>query len=573
MKNFILVDPLISGYSGHFAELGAVILAAASEMGYSPTALTHKSFPVENDVFRNFEVQRVFSHQRANKWSLGPEGRSYCGRDIGGRPNCSHFAFRLVQSVIDKVRGPSPKRILRQTSEELLNTLKGISLNEEDVLIFQTCDDFLLLIVANAIARLEANRTLNLVFLWHTPYQKGREAEFPDGWRMLPELTRQIALCEAILHEHNVLFLSTTEEIKAILNGSIAKELWRHVSYPIRRDFRPLSKAQADPPYRVLLGGAQRAEKGKRDLPQALSTLWPGTLSTGKWELTLQVSSQDAKTLLPARLRKLIGAGTGSANPPVRLLDGSLDAASYLNLLRSSDVGLFLYRSRKYYARCSGVFVEMLACGLPVVVPSGSWLSRQLSPFVYQYLDTVDSQFSFEEELEHLVGKNISAVSTVQPHVSISVGPDSCIRVTPNIADAKAWSYVGVDIITELEDGQSIAETRVLELGCMKPARFVVGREQGRKSIRLRFFVPYGNVPLHLLSVFSSATKPGSMDVPRSSVGLVYNKLHDLPACFSELAMHMDHYLSSASQNSIAWRHQHSGPAFLKSWLSLLQAE
>jgi hypothetical protein len=574
MRKFILVDPLISGFVGHFTELGSVVLGAASEFGYSPVALVNKKFPAANGAFRNIEIGRAFTYQRANKWSLGPEGRSYCSRDIWGKPNCRSFALRAYQSVADKLRGVSPNRILRQTSDELLNALRGYELNEGDLVFFQTTDDFMLLIAANAFSRLEGNARLNLAFLWHTPYQKGREAEFENGWPILPHLVRQIDGCDGFLHRHNVLFLSTTEEIKTILNGSTATKRWRDVAYPVNDDFKPLSKSREHLPYRILLGGAQRAEKGKRSLPHAISALWPGTLSTGKWDLTLQASAKDARGLIPAKTKKLIGMDSGSTQSSVRILGGALDAASYLSLIRSSDVGLFLYRSRKYYARCSGVFVEMLACGLPVVVPSGSWLSRQLSPIIYQYLDDVKTQFAFENERECTVGEDILSLSSFSSQVSTAVPSDACVLITPNIVNAKAWSYVGVDILTEFEDGEHVlTESRILELGCAKPTRFIVGQQPGRKNIHLRFFVPYGKVPLHLHSLCFSITEPGSVAVPRSAVGIIYNRIDDLPSCFSELDLHLSHYFSTASQNSTSWRHRHSGHVFMNTMETLLQRQ
>ena len=43
-----------------------------------------------------------------------------------------------------------------------------------------------------------------------------------------------------------------------------------------------------------------------------------------------------------------------------------------------ADVGLFLYNPQRYVARCSGVLLELLIRGVPVVVPQGCWLSDQL---------------------------------------------------------------------------------------------------------------------------------------------------------------------------------------------------
>ena len=53
-----------------------------------------------------------------------------------------------------------------------------------------------------------------------------------------------------------------------------------------------------------------------------------------------------------------------------------LSPEDYIDYIRQAGVGLFLYDSRRYFARCSGVLVEMLASGVPVIVPAGA--ERQL---------------------------------------------------------------------------------------------------------------------------------------------------------------------------------------------------
>jgi hypothetical protein len=55
-------------------------------------------------------------------------------------------------------------------------------------------------------------------------------------------------------------------------------------------------------------------------------------------------------------------------------------------LVRSSDIGLLLYDSTRYYARCSGVLLEMLSAGVPVIVPGGCWVSEQIHDENQQHL-------------------------------------------------------------------------------------------------------------------------------------------------------------------------------------------
>ena len=86
--------------------------------------------------------------------------------------------------------------------------------------------------------------------------------------------------------------------------------------------------------------------------------------------------------MVPLHLRSVFKAAIENegCDPENRLevQSGNLDAESYNCFLDSADVGLFLYNPQRYVARCSGVLLEMLIRGVPVIVPKGCWLSEQL---------------------------------------------------------------------------------------------------------------------------------------------------------------------------------------------------
>jgi glycosyltransferase involved in cell wall biosynthesis len=64
--------------------------------------------------------------------------------------------------------------------------------------------------------------------------------------------------------------------------------------------------------------------------------------------------------------------------PNVRGVHGALDQASYRSLLASCDIVLFPHLRLPYRQRRSGIFVEAAFTGRPVVVPSGTWMARQV---------------------------------------------------------------------------------------------------------------------------------------------------------------------------------------------------
>lgn len=116
--------------------------------------------------------------------------------------------------------------------------------------------------------------------------------------------------------------------------------------------------------------GQYRPEKGGDLIPRvlaAVSQARPGV------SIAIQVrSEEDADTL-----RKVMAPIAGRLD--LQLHAGALEKRAYASLMVSAEVILCPYRPRRYAMRASGIFVEALAFGKPVVVPNGSWMMEQLA--------------------------------------------------------------------------------------------------------------------------------------------------------------------------------------------------
>ncbi len=66
------------------------------------------------------------------------------------------------------------------------------------------------------------------------------------------------------------------------------------------------------------------------------------------------------------------------SGPNLAVIERTLGEADYHALLLSADVVLVPYERPHYVSRTSGVFVEAIANGKPVVVTGRTWMSRQL---------------------------------------------------------------------------------------------------------------------------------------------------------------------------------------------------
>jgi glycosyltransferase involved in cell wall biosynthesis len=67
--------------------------------------------------------------------------------------------------------------------------------------------------------------------------------------------------------------------------------------------------------------------------------------------------------------------------PEVECISDSMDSQNYYKMLLESDVIVMPYRRSTYIARSSGIFVDALAAGKPVVATEGTWMSEQLKRF------------------------------------------------------------------------------------------------------------------------------------------------------------------------------------------------
>jgi predicted SAM-dependent methyltransferase/glycosyltransferase involved in cell wall biosynthesis len=165
---------------------------------------------------------------------------------------------------------------------------------------------------------------------------------------------------------------------------SVVEELARHTSLPLARlpilhatreveisgDYFP---ADLDG-IRFLYVGGGRSEQGVEVLMDALLLL-KDELASGDCCMILQSNPHEDDVRALASWKRLTIADL----PNVRVLRGSLSDKQYGGLMASSDVVLLPYLSEEYRWRTSGVLIEALANGKPVIAPKNTWMAAQLA--------------------------------------------------------------------------------------------------------------------------------------------------------------------------------------------------
>lgn len=133
--------------------------------------------------------------------------------------------------------------------------------------------------------------------------------------------------------------------------------------------------------FRIVYAGDARVEKGYQFFPD-LAEQFVLHSNTENVCFRLQsnfafreVRDDPATVLARNRLEKM-------DSPEIQLLKTPASSEEYLDLVNSASVMPLLYDRDNYYARSSGALAEALAAGIPVVVPSASWLSLQIMPLI-----------------------------------------------------------------------------------------------------------------------------------------------------------------------------------------------
>jgi glycosyltransferase involved in cell wall biosynthesis len=132
-------------------------------------------------------------------------------------------------------------------------------------------------------------------------------------------------------------------------------------------------------PLRVLCAGGLREEKGLHELAHLMEKMSELGFAAGQLQFWVQ-AKRASRVPVAAEDRYVLTCldQQPPASARVVCVPHPLQPNDYVQLLNSAHVGLFLYDPERYYTRCSGILLELLTAGVPVIVPSGCWLGEQL---------------------------------------------------------------------------------------------------------------------------------------------------------------------------------------------------
>ncbi|GFE84017.1 hypothetical protein GCM10011487_60170 [Steroidobacter agaridevorans] len=536
-SKFILVDHSMRDLGGHYYTYASCVLPAAERAGLQPVLAMHREFRDLAALPPSWQSHAIFRN------------KSYSQRYI--ETGAGNGAFGGWWSrTRNKWRARERQRIAASFAEDCATLWRKVALEEGDHVFFASASEIdlegLTMFLEDAPAEY---RRVHWHLQFHLGIFEGRDPDYAEQ-RPRREFMREIfrhALARA--PDHHIHLYCTTRELSAQYEY-LDVAPFHTLPYPVHPLFLlPTPPKSSNDSVRIACLGHSRREKGYRELPIVVRKLWNEYLSKGRAQLVMQTRRRDLMRALDSTVNDL---GPHSATPPIVYAPFPLDLERYAELVRSSDIGLLLYDSTRYYSRCSGVLLEMLSAGVPVIVPGGCWLSEQIHT----------------ENQRHL--RDIAAHGTPLKQI----GSDSLVWQSGASANGSPVSFTNVPASCEF-DLVADARSLLLRLQWLKPSTHGTYAHleleqldaQGKQLSTFAAILGPGSDPSAVYSLFHlhenarrarfqwrNAWDNGVITVdgvecrlfsehfPAGSVGLTAANMDQSGELLGDVLLHMDHY-------------------------------
>lgn len=168
-----------------------------------------------------------------------------------------------------------------------------------------------------------------------------------------------------------------------------------------------LAGADVPAPTVLTLGflGSSRVDKGFDQLPEVIAAL-PGAFDGQPVRALVQVTHGTTDPRVRAAISRLGALGTSHPSAPaVEMLESPAPMAEYYDWFRRASVIVLPYVARKYEASTSGILVESILAGVPVVVPAGSWMGDQVEEARTRHGLRIGETFASLDDLKDAIAR------------------------------------------------------------------------------------------------------------------------------------------------------------------------
>lgn len=418
IKRIILADPAIKKIGGHYYEYAKSIEAALKEQGVELVVIGNKRLSKDleaSNVFPCFDyefwdgfrpVPSGFMHTLTE--FLLTKGLKYATRRFYSSKSFTNefksrrslgYAYgklayraplRLLQILEERfgIEGTAVKstrearvriaqeRYRKSMQKELVPLLKRLNFGSGDLLFLPTSSENELIACRSLLNSSSAFKSAKLAFLFRRPMffrYPGQDVDAAWDYQNKGELVQNL---KEVSSYPNMYFFTDTEQLTQHYNSiNGAKFHTLPIPHTRAQDITKTGIPKLPDRFHVTYVGDARTEKGYHFIPDIAEKSIERRLTKPAPYFSLQSNfnidaGEPEVVIAKARLKAM-------PSEHIRLFDSALSSELYWSLLASGDVTLLLYDHDLYRERSSGIVTESLSVGVPVIAPSGSWLSDQ----------------------------------------------------------------------------------------------------------------------------------------------------------------------------------------------------
>ncbi len=496
---------------------------------------------------------------------------------------CSPLIFvnRHKKNIVSRLR--KAKRI-KSFGEDTLRMLKKTPVGKDDIIFIPTLSEYDMMGLLETFKRNKSSQQANWHLLFRRNLFTGRDPQYFRQTEQLQPLRKMFLHFKNNTWNHNAWFYTDTDKLTDQYHY-LKTVPFTTLPIPINIDFQS-NQRQYDParPINIVYVGDARNEKGYQYLPEMVRGLYSPYIMDGKVKFIAQSNFSFTEYQFHSDVvvaRNQLEQFTHG----VEIIKDSLSTSEYRELVLTSDIGLILYDRDNYYARSSGALVEYLSAGIPVVVPSGSWMADQICDLTYEYHDRLKAKGQVQYTVQENHFKWSSAQSNNSPFVrgQLNFGGhmDSvwCTFDTPediryilisfNFVSAVKGNYVTLQWSEHNQAGTVIFQQKSTVgrslRGLTTSVLFEIKNKQCAE-IAISLHNAYGdhnisvsNVNFHYLPGHTGTDQ----SIPRASVGIIVDDATHAIEALKDMVDHYSHYRQTAQQYSVIWNKTHSADALV----------
>ena len=274
-----------------------------------------------------------------------------------------------------------------------------------------------------------------------------------------------------------------------------------------------------------------------------------------------------------------------AAQSPVVHAAWPLSPPDYLKFLGGSDIGLLMYDALVYHVRCSGVLVEMLSAGVPVVAPAGCWLADQIAEPIFAHQEQLRERLPVLANLTTAqLDWKIAVENPTEPGIIVGVDTPCatfpgavCQTAVPEHAGylllllerdkPNPWNYYTSISVEQRDSEGRTCERRRDIVGYRDaggPMTVLVPLAGQSRQIEIRLQTALGHEPLLLRRIDCCFLATSNLSQPaRGAVGQVASDAGQVADCLRDIVDHYDHYDKTARAFAAGWAPVHTADQVL----------